>query len=1094
MKKRISQVLAIVLTIALLASTFVMLGMPTVSADDTVATTEHIVVDGKSYKILSDSKYSAYDSLAADIANATSGDTYANAGEVTFSGAWKVEGTRPDGSAGVAKLYANAGNSWSPAYKQISLGAQGEVFSSGIFSASLVQGRIYIDPSWHSSTNLETYKSSVSLTFTAPKSGKVVLYDLTEVISSTAKDVVPFYSWPFEGYTTEWAIYVGDTKIWPVDENDVNSVSTIAAMVAFPDAGIIDIEAGQTISIEFKTTGHRHGIYTMPAVAYVAPDAEVGEQTKEVVTSSTGEKYVIDTGRKYDAYSTFKSYVSGLNAADNSFVSFTGAWDMSARGWLTVPFDCSHSTSVTLTEYVKTPSYRVNSYGACNRIMGGTANTSCWYGSSVSLDDTNKTIVVSAYDSTFSETDSSQVRLNVYAEHDGKVVLFDTTNKFDASGFNSSPWWANERSEYITQLEIYHNGNKIWPVEADGEQIVGLNNAFVAFPDLGVLNVQKGDYFSFVFTANANNGRVAVRCNPTMAYIFDGKYDVEDKVVGNELITVESATVSNAYDAFCALVEGKTPLAYPQNDAAFAAAPVISFDSSVWSAEYTRGSTKYNTAAYTTSSGSAAVAFPQLSFTKSKTWYDFVQGGIAFDPKYGMVVNPGNSWAENHKMVISHEVATAGEIYLYDTDGKFNTLPNVDPYWCWSSSSAFVDVNVYKNDVLVWPLNGEDNRITSGEVFNFPVIKLDVAQGDKISVEFSNNNGESARTPIAIDLELAYVHEHDENVVVTEGTYYIPGTRNGTCALCGNTYTDAPVINTDPVVILDDASVGYDLATDTFSFDVVYTNGFIRDYEASVEQGLGPKFSLKYKIGEAGKEVPLDPTEGSHTIEFNGFNANNFDKTLTISFHMAWDGKDDGTGTGAWMSYVKKEDGTWRWTDAYEVFTFVPSDYIASDDADLVDAFNTLRDTIASTESDAANVIADLSSNNDHKINKAEVNIKDGSAIVSVAVTDDLKNRVKQNTANGYDAAGRTAKYVLTIGGIDYAVKLDKLYTSTTFTIKGLSYAQMFGTISAKLVITYADTNVQPIESTAIDCNFAQAIAGSDNAVAIALANYMNNK
>ncbi|MBO5089719.1 MAG: hypothetical protein J6C27_02260 [Clostridia bacterium] len=1091
MKKRISQVLAIVLTIALLASTFVMLGMPTVSANDTAVKTEHIVVDGKSYKILSDSKYSAYDSLAADIANATAGETYAEAPEMTFSGAWKVEGTKPDGTEGVAKLYVNAGNSWSPAYKQISLGAQGEVFTSGIFSASLVQGRIYVDPSWHSATNSETHKSSVSLTFTAPKAGNVLLYDLTEAISSTTKDVVPFYSWSAEGHTTEWAIYVNNTKIWPVDENDVNSVSTIGAMVAFPDAGIIAIEAGQTISIEFKTTGFRHGIYTMPAVAYVAPDAEVGEQTKEVVTSSTGNKYIIDADRKYDAYSTFKSYVSGLNAADNSPVSFTGAWDMSSRGRLTVPFDCTHSTSVTLTEYVKTPSYRVNSHGACNRIMGGTANSGGWYCSSVSLDDTNKNIVVSAYDSTSSETDSSQIRLNVYAEHDGKVVLFDTTNKFDASGFNSSPWWANQSESKNTQLEIYHNGNKIWPSEADGEQTVGLNNTSVSFPDLGALNVNKGDYFSFVFTANANNVRVAVRCNPTMAYVFDGRFDVEDKIIGNERITVESETVSNAYDAFCGLVAGKSPIAYPADNSAFESAPIISFDNSAWRAVYKRSTTTYTNAAYTTSNGSSANAVPQLSFTKDKRWYDYVQGGIAFDPTYGMVINPGNSWEEARDMRVNYNVTADGTIALYDTDGKFITLPNQNPYWCWANANAFVDVNVYKNDVLVWPLNGEDNRVNQGEKFSFPVIELDVVKGDVISVSFSNNIAVAARTPVSVDLEVAYTHEHDENVVVTAGTHYIPGKRNGTCTLCGNTYTDAPVINAEPAVTLDENSVKYDPATDKFSFKVYYSEGLMRDYDASVEQELGPTFTLKYKIGEKVKNVTIDPTEYiGHTIEFNGFNSSTLDETFTISFHMAWDGKDDGTGT--WVSYVKKEDGSWRWTDAYEVFTFVPSNYIASDNADLVNSFNTLKNEIAAAESEAAKVVADRPSNSDYRINKAEVNIKEGKAIISVAVTEELKNKVKANA--DYDA-GRTAKYVLTIGGVEYPVPTDKLYTSATFTISGLSYSQMFGQISAKIVVTYTDANAQPIESTAITCDFAAAIdAASDNTVANALASYMNSK
>ena len=1095
MKKRISQVLAIVLTIALLASTFVMLGMPTVSANDTAVKTEHVVVYGKSYKILSDSKYSAYDSLAADVANAIDG-------AISFSGAWKVEGTKPDTSKGEATLIYSAPQSWGQSeYNQIHFGADKGLSSYGRFSASLCRGRIFVNPCYYNFTANYDTGAYIDLTFTAPKSGNVVLYGVNEAFTATYSRVnneEPFWCW-LSGdagteYYIEWEVYHNGEKIWPLDETVVNRVASIDDMVNFPDVGEIAVAQGDEIAIRFNGHGLRHGVYVLPEAAYTS-DANVdSEQVREKVTVSSGEQYTIDANRKYDVYSDFKEITTGLDSANTPKVSFTGMWDMAARSRTTIPWNYTSSKSYNANPLVADYIYKaVSGY---DTIKSNVAYQASMYHLSVVPNDAANNVAVFAYDAISSSSDTSQVRLNVYVEEDGNVILYDPSNKFTGEGMATSPWWANESASFYTKIEIYHNDKKIWPSQEAEDQIIGNSNLNVTFPDLGVMEVKKGDYFSFLFTSNnANNGRSGVFCNPTMAYVFDGRFDVEDKIIGNERITVESETVSNAYDAFCGLVAGKSPIAYPADNSAFASAPIISFDNSAWRAVYKRGGTTYTDAAYTTSNGSSANAVSQLSFTKSKNWYDFVQGGIAFDPTYGMVINPGNTWAEARDMRVNYNVTADGTIALYDTDGKFITLPNQDPYWCWTNANAFVDVNVYKNDVLVWPLNGEDNRVNQGEKFSFPVIELDVVKGDVISVSFSNNIAIASRTPVAVDLEVAYTHEHDENVVVTAGTHYIPGKRNGTCTLCGNTYTDAPVINAEPAVTLDENSVKYDPATDKFSFKVYYSEGLMRDYDASVEQELGPTFTLKYKIGEKVKDITIDPTEYiGHTIEFNGFNSSTLDETFTISFHMAWAGKDDGTGTDTWISYVKKENDSWLWSDTYEVFTFVPSNYIASDNADLVNSFNTLKNEIAAAESEAAKVVADCPSNSDYRINKAEVNIKEGKAIVSVAVTDELKNRVKANTNAGYDA-GRTAKYVLTIGGVEYPVPMDKLYTSTTFTISGLSYSQMFGQISAKIVVTYTDTNAQPIESTAITCDFAAAItAASDNAVASALASYMTSK
>ena len=92
MKKRISTILAVVLTIALLASSFAMLG---VFADDPA--TEMVTIGGTEYEIFTDKKFAAIDSINAAVEGLTPADSaagYGNGPEISFADqAWEFKST-----------------------------------------------------------------------------------------------------------------------------------------------------------------------------------------------------------------------------------------------------------------------------------------------------------------------------------------------------------------------------------------------------------------------------------------------------------------------------------------------------------------------------------------------------------------------------------------------------------------------------------------------------------------------------------------------------------------------------------------------------------------------------------------------------------------------------------------------------------------------------------------------------------------------------------------------------------------------------------------------------------------------------------------
>ena len=85
---------------------------------------------------------------------------------------------------------------------------------------------------------------------------------------------------------------------------------------------------------------------------------------------------------------------------------------------------------------------------------------------------------------------------------------------------------------------------------------------------------------------------------------------------------------------------------------------------------------------------------------------------------------------------------TAGNVVLYDTTGKFSGVGvNKSPYWANEGVDGWLHIEIYHNDTLLWPTDGEKALIgISNTEITFPNLGvLSVAENDKISIVFYNN-------------------------------------------------------------------------------------------------------------------------------------------------------------------------------------------------------------------------------------------------------------------------------------------------------------------------------------------------------------------
>jgi hypothetical protein len=85
-----------------------------------------------------------------------------------------------------------------------------------------------------------------------------------------------------------------------------------------------------------------------------------------------------------------------------------------------------------------------------------------WHQSSVVFYPDAEKVIVFPYNSTWDDANhkTPQIKLDYYAEKDGKVVLYDKTGVLTCATLNATPWWASENANNYVTIEIYKGSKK----------------------------------------------------------------------------------------------------------------------------------------------------------------------------------------------------------------------------------------------------------------------------------------------------------------------------------------------------------------------------------------------------------------------------------------------------------------------------------------------------------------------------------------------------------------------------------------------------------------------------------------------------------
>lgn len=351
----------------------------------------------------------------------------------------------------------------------------------------------------------------ISLKYTAPKNGEIVIYDIAGKFTAL-KDSDPYWAW-WDGSGREMVVTISknDTVIWPT-ANENNVLKVDSTNIEFPDLGKIEVLAGDVITVKFASNKNFSHTLTDLEVAYIYEEPVKDNQV--VIGNNT---YTILPEYKYNSYAELSALASKYDPAAKSEVAFTGKWSIDARytendEFGTDPWKGKFGWKYELLRKGTT------SYGFRSaQWMAGDD----WYGSSVCIDpQKNKLIVFSHFnwcDESIKQQAKSTIRMVYTADRSGSVVLYDEFGVFDGSGLAVEPYWANESASNTTSIEIYKNDTKIWPLNGEAN-VVGLNSNVIEFPDLGEIKVKAGDKITVNYTSATISGRTGAANSLTVAY------------------------------------------------------------------------------------------------------------------------------------------------------------------------------------------------------------------------------------------------------------------------------------------------------------------------------------------------------------------------------------------------------------------------------------------------------------------------------------------------------------------------------------------------------------------------------------------------
>ncbi len=307
--------------------------------------------------------------------------------------------------------------------------------------------------------------------------------------------------------------------------------------------------------------------------------------------------------------------------------------------------------------------------------------------------------------------------------------------------------------------------------------------------------------------------------------------------------------------------------------------------------------------------------------------------------------------------------------------------------------------------------------------------------------------------------ECTHVSTKDANI--KPSTYFVAGTKDVVCTDCGETVEAGVALDCDTA---DAITFIPSYEGSALTIEWKYSEALLTD----IHNADTAELNLTCAID--GKEIiNLPEFEAANVggkIEIEGFNATRLNQT--VSLNIAFDFGD---------AY---DDNLVAELNSKANYSVVAKNVVneSADNEKVTD----LIEAIGTQESIVVN--GNNTSCNNFDVAYSKVDIANATAEFKFTATDAFITAVKANDAY---RDGRTVNMVINIGGKDYSVKLNELRTNITVTVKGLSFSQMYGDITAKLVITYTAEGVAAIETDSITVSFDDAIAASEDSAAIAL-------
>lgn len=493
-----------------------------------------------------------------------------------------------------------------------------------------------------------------ALTFTAPKSGTVRLYDPNGGNIAGLRPDKTYWTMETAGEKIGIAIYKNNEKIWPATE-DFTVISHENRSTAFPDIKDISVMQGDKLRIMLVPINNNYGYFELaPQIDY---------------TSLT------ETLPIYDAV----SFMTGAQA--NKKLDVTDLWSYSEKN---VAVD---KTGTYLPEGEFIPKVLDKCDGKCSNTPAiKTALANMLYkweagqktGEGFAVKD-GKIVTYVGHNTGHAPA------LTFTAPSTGKVRLFDKNGGNIATCTPKSIYWTLDGKDEKIGIAIYKNDEKIWPKNDDYSLLTNSSQS-VEFPDISDIAVKKNDKLRIMLIP-LNNNFGYVEFAPSVQYL-----SVEENMPEYKASDSVSAALANGF------VPSDSKWIYTSQTVKLNSETGLYLPDSEW----------YHPNLEIAESDSADVnnALGKQLLVKGKN------AGLAV--KDGKVITYVGYAKGGGVAALTFVAPLSGTVNLSDPDEvKIGTAGTGKPFWTFHQPKR-VGVAIYKNEEKIWPA-AEPYRVLTGD-------------------------------------------------------------------------------------------------------------------------------------------------------------------------------------------------------------------------------------------------------------------------------------------------------------------------------------------------------------------------------------------